>query len=168
MRITTTALGTFAALLATMNGARAQSGFSNWSYGPYLSANEVPLTRTATNANDVVRVAVLANGGGTATAGSLPLGAFASARDILATNQALGRSRGLMLQGIAMASAFNIAPPNPGDRFSLNFGTASYLGEVAGSFSLAYRVTPQAMLYGGIAQGAGQSVLKGGLSISLQ
>lgn len=99
---------------------------------------------------------------------ALHLGDFASAQDLASTNAAIGRNRVLMLQGVALASAFNVTPPNPGDRFSLNFGAAAFQGEAAGSVSVAWQVLPRAMLYTGVAQSSGQTVMKGGMSFSLQ
>lgn len=92
---------------------------------------------------------------------------FASAQDLAAANATIGRTRVLLVQGVALAGAFNIAPPNPGDRFAVSFGTAGFQGEAAGSVGLSYRLTPSVTLFGGYAQSAGPALVKGGLSISL-
>lgn len=86
---------------------------------------------------------------------------------VQALGSAIGKNRTLMLQGVAMASAFNIAAPNPGDRFAINVGGAGYFGELAGSASLSYRVAPRVTVYVGVSQSANQSLFKGGMTLSL-
>ena len=160
-------LMTLFATAATRDGL-AQSGFSNSTYTYLNGINQGTLPRTSTSGQDGVVLGVGVCNTCTQIGATLPLSAFASAQDLASTNAAIGRNRGLMLQGVALASAFNVTPPNPGARFSLNFGSAAFQGEAAGSVSVAWRLLPRAMLYTGVAQSSGQTLVKGGMSFSLQ
>jgi hypothetical protein len=105
----------------------------------------------------------------------LPLSSFASAADVTALQGQMAALQGQMIafqkQAIemsAVAASFTILPPNPGDRFSLNFGTAGGDGVAAGSVSGTYRLTGNTLIFGGYARGATQSMAKGGMSLSFR
>ncbi len=162
-------------------GAHAQQSFTGLPQLPGNVFGNGGPSGPINPAQDYLLVAQPPNGGTYA----LRLGNFASAQDLAATNATLAATNGalgsslaatnaaighehvLMLRGVAMASAFNITAPNPGDRFSLNVGGASFGGEAVGSVSAAWQVAPRALLYTGVAQSSGQTMVKGGLSISL-
>jgi hypothetical protein len=80
---------------------------------------------------------------------------------------ALQRGYRNLAQGIAMAGAFNIVPPNPGDRFSVSIGGAGFDGYGAGSLSFAARVDERTILYLGYARSQTQNLVKGGASFSI-
>jgi hypothetical protein len=82
-------------------------------------------------------------------------------------DNAIRRQNSFLSQGIAMASAIEILPPNPGDRFSVNVGGAGYNGQGAGSVSATVRVTDNILGYVGYARSLNQNLVKGGFSISI-
>jgi hypothetical protein len=79
----------------------------------------------------------------------------------------LQRGYSNLAQGIAMTGAFNIVPPNPGDRFSVSVGGAGFDGYGAGAIGFAARVSEQAVVYVGYARGQTQNLVKGGASFSI-
>lgn len=71
-------------------------------------------------------------------------------------------------EGIALAGAINVLPPNPGDRFAVSFGGAGYDGAGAGSFAISARLTDSAIAYAGVARGPTQTLVKGGFGLSFR
>lgn len=82
-------------------------------------------------------------------------------------DSAIRRQNSFLSQGIAMASAIEILPPNPGDRFAVNVGGAGYNGQGAGSVSVTVRVADNVLGYVGYGRSLNQNLVKGGLSISI-
>lgn len=82
-------------------------------------------------------------------------------------DNAIRRQTAFLSQGIAMASAIEILPPNPGDRFAINVGGAGYNGQGAGSVSVTIRVADNVLGYVGYGRSLNQNLVKGGLSISI-
>lgn len=80
---------------------------------------------------------------------------------------AIRRQNSFLSQGIAMASAIEILPPNPGDRFAVNVGGAGYNGQGAGSVSVTVRLADNVLGYVGYGRSLNQNLVKGGLSISI-
>ncbi|WP_373322618.1 YadA-like family protein [Methylobacterium cerastii] len=71
-------------------------------------------------------------------------------------------------EGIALAGAINILPPNPGDRFAVSFGGAGYGGAGAGSIAISARIDESTLAYVGYARGPTQGLVKGGLGFSFR
>ncbi len=83
-------------------------------------------------------------------------------------NYFIARDRERLAQGVALASAVTIVPPNPGDRFSLTFSGADYNGHSAVSGSVAYRVNENVLVFGAYARSEQQNLVKGGVSFSIK
>lgn len=71
-------------------------------------------------------------------------------------------------EGIALAGAINVLPPNPGDRFAISFGGAGYGGAGAGSISVSTRINENTIAYLGYARGPTQNFVKGGVGFSFR
>lgn len=71
-------------------------------------------------------------------------------------------------EGIALAGAINILPPNPGDRFAVSFGGAGYDGAGAGSVAISARIDESTLAYVGYARGPTQNLVKGGIGFSFR
>lgn len=71
-------------------------------------------------------------------------------------------------EGIALAGAINVLPPNPGDRFAVSFGGAGYDGSGAGSVAVSARINESTIAYVGYARGATQNLVKGGVGFSFR
>lgn len=71
-------------------------------------------------------------------------------------------------EGIALAGAINVLPPNPGDRFAVSFGGAGYDGTGAGSVAVSARINESTIAYVGYARGATQNLVKGGVGFSFK
>lgn len=71
-------------------------------------------------------------------------------------------------EGIALAGAINVLPPNPGDRFAVSFGGAGYDGAGAGSVSISARINDDTLAYVGYARGPTQNLVKGGVGFSFR
>jgi hypothetical protein len=151
--------------------------------------NGGPPPATVNSAQDRITVTSLPS-----TVGyGLLLNAFASEQDLAATQAQLGslqaqtqlnatlgqlntlasqingmiaHERDRNAEGIALSAAMTIAPPNPGDRFSLTFTGAGYAGQGGGSVTGTYRIADPVMLFGGYARGATQNLVKAGVSFS--
>jgi hypothetical protein len=72
------------------------------------------------------------------------------------------------IEGVALSSAITILPPNPGDRLALTFSGAAGEGQGAASVSMSYRVTQDALVFGGVAVSQRQALAKGGVSFSFR
>jgi len=70
-------------------------------------------------------------------------------------------------QGIAMASAMTVLPPNPGDRFSINLGGSGFNGQGAGAITGTARLSDNAVAFFGYARSQSQNLVKGGISFSI-
>lgn len=70
-------------------------------------------------------------------------------------------------EGVALAGSINVLPPNEGDRFAVSFGGAGYDGVGAGSVAVSARVG-DAIVYGALARGPTQSLVKGGVGWSFR
>jgi hypothetical protein len=81
-------------------------------------------------------------------------------------NYSAAQDRARAAQGVALAGAFTILPPEPGDRFSISVNGAGFAGQGAGSVSATYRVADKVLLYGGYARSNQYNMVKGGLSLS--
>ena len=124
------------------------------------------------------------NGPGNTSA--LPLGAFASQADIQALSARIDAGNGpasaalvtiasrldrladRFHEGIALAGAVNVLPPNPGDRFAVSFGGAGYDGAGAGSVAVSARLNESTIAYVGYARGPTQNLVKGGVGFSFR
>lgn len=73
-----------------------------------------------------------------------------------------------LAQGIALASALTVMPPNPGDRFALTVSGAGFDGRGAGAISGTYRVSEDVLVFGGYARSADQNLVKGGATFSFR
>lgn len=71
-------------------------------------------------------------------------------------------------EGIALAGAINVLPPNPGDRFAVSFGGAGYDGSGAGSVAVSARINESTIAYVGYARGPTQNLVKGGVGFSFR
>lgn len=71
-------------------------------------------------------------------------------------------------EGIALAGAINVLPPNPGDRFAVSFGGAGYDGAGAGSIAISARLNDNTIAYLGYARGPTQNLVKGGVGFSFR
>ncbi|MCE4223392.1 hypothetical protein HCU64_06480 [Methylobacterium sp. C25] len=71
-------------------------------------------------------------------------------------------------QGIALASALTVMPPNPGDRFAVTVSGAGFDGRGAGSISGTYRVREDILVFGGYARSETQNLVKGGATFSFR
>jgi YadA-like membrane anchor domain len=123
------------------------------------------------------------SGGSIAFGGALNLGQFvpsmiaANVPSMIAANQALTeidgilaynrRQTGRLFEGVSMASAMTILPPNPGDRFSFTFAGANFYGNNAFSGTFSYRLNDQILLFAGYARSSTGNLAKGGVSISI-
>ena len=133
---------------------------------------------------------------GEVTTSYVPLSAFASsadvaqlARDVAASNSDVAqlardiarhaydvsqlayfmrRDAQRVSEGIALASALTVLPPEPGDRFAVTISAAAFDSEVAGSVSVSYRPAPGVILFGGYARSQTQNLYKGGASFSFK
>jgi hypothetical protein len=103
------------------------------------------------------------NGGGVSQSSLSQQLAFVSS----GFDNAIRRQNTFLSQGIAMASAIEILPPNPGDRFAINVGGAGYNGQGAGSVSATVRVADNVLGYVGYARSLNQNLVKGGFSVSI-
>lgn len=103
------------------------------------------------------------NGGGVSQANLSQQLAYVSA----GFDNAIRRQNSFLSQGIAMASAIEVLPPNPGDRFAINVGGSGYNGQGAGSVSATVRVADNVLGYVGYARSLNQNLVKGGFSISI-
>lgn len=56
-------------------------------------------------------------------------------------------------EGIALAGAIKVLPPNPGDRFAVSSGGAGYDGAGAGSVSISARINDDTLANVGYARG---------------
>ncbi len=166
-----------ATLMIAASAAQAQ-GFTGYTYDPpnqiFFGLAGQPVLPT-----DVVTVSRITPNGGSMS-GTLPLSAFASSNDIAALgsgansnalvaiasrlDQAINRFR----EGIALAGAINVLPPNPGDRFAVSFGGAGYDGAGAGSVALSVRIDESTLAYVGYARGPTQNLVKGGIGFSFR
>jgi hypothetical protein len=81
-------------------------------------------------------------------------------------NAAISASESRASQGVAMAAAMTILPPNPGDRFSLTFSGADFNSEGAGSVTGTYRVADRVLLFVGYGRSSSMNLVKGGVSFS--
>lgn len=119
--------------------------------------------------------------------GSVPIGDFLNNRqyisiDQFASSQQVGaiqsrqeqfayfmrRDFDRLAQGIALAAALTVMPPNPGDRFALTVSGAGFDGRGAGSVSGTYRVNEDVLVFGGYARSETQNLVKGGATFSFR
>ncbi len=80
----------------------------------------------------------------------------------------LQRTADRFREGIALAGAVNVLPPNAGDRFAVSVGGAGYDGTGAGSVAISMRITEDTLAYVGYARGPTQSLVKGGIGMSFR
>jgi hypothetical protein len=73
-----------------------------------------------------------------------------------------------LAQGVALASALTVMPPNAGDRFALTVSGAGFDGRGAGAISGTYRVNEDVLVFGGYARSADQNLVKGGATFSFR
>jgi hypothetical protein len=120
---------------------------------------------------------------------SLQLGSFASANDVQAlsqnidnsnqniqnqlyqvylSNQSIQNELSRLSEGVALASALTILPPNPGDRYNITFSGAGYNLKAAVSVSGSYRFNEQALLFAAYARSQTENLVKGGVSFSFK
>jgi hypothetical protein len=78
----------------------------------------------------------------------------------------INQNRSSASQGIALAGAMTIIPPNPGDRFSLTFSGAGFDSQGAGAVSGSYRVAERVLLFAGYGRSSNFNFAKGGVSFS--
>jgi hypothetical protein len=111
------------------------------------------------------------------TGGSYPLGYFATTNEV---QTAFGTASGQLTQlnwlttknfnaleqDVALASAFTIIPPNPGDRFSVTFGAAGIGSQGGGAISFSYRPFDQVLFFAAYARATSQQAVKAGVSFS--
>lgn len=140
---------------------------------------------TAPRASDFVTVGRI-NSGNVANLAGLSLSAFASASDVarldtridgigganssalVAISNRLDRLNNRFSEGIALVGSFNVLPPNQGDRFAVSVGGAGYNGAAAASISASARIDESTIVYGGVAQGPTQTMVKGGMGWSFK
>lgn len=80
----------------------------------------------------------------------------------------LDRLNARLSEGIALAGSFNVLPPNPGDRFAISVGGAGYNGAAAASITASARIDESTVIYGGVARGPTQTMVKGGVGWSFR
>lgn len=159
------------------------------SYAPFTVASGTPLAGgpLLTGPVDLSRAYVgvseyralsLTDAGSFAGSGFVPVAALLSpAQD--AVSQSLGsalvgiaarldRLADRFSEGIALAGSINVLPPNPGDRFAVSFGGAGYAGAGAGSVAVSARLDESTLAYVGVARGATQTLIKGGVGFSFR
>lgn len=73
-----------------------------------------------------------------------------------------------LAQGVALASALTVMPPNAGDRFAVTVSGAGFDGRGAGAISGTYRVNEDVLVFGGYARSADQNLVKGGATFSFR
>jgi hypothetical protein len=78
----------------------------------------------------------------------------------------INQNRSSASQGIALAGAMTIIPPNPGDRFSLTISGAGFDSQGAGAVSGSYRVAERVLLSAGYGRSSNFNFAKGGVSFS--
>ena len=83
------------------------------------------------------------------------------------TNQQISQLNSKLNQGISMASALTVLPPNPGDRFSITFGGSGFNGYSAGAVTATARLSSDVIGYAGYARSLNENLVKGGVSISI-
>lgn len=105
---------------------------------------------------------------GDVTTSYVPLSAFASSADVAQLTYFMRRDAQRVSEGIALASALTVLPPEPGDRFAVTVSAAGFDSEVAGSVSVSYRPAPGVILFGGYARSQTQNLYKGGASFSFK
>ncbi len=147
--------------------AQAQS-FTSATLGPDIGQNGGPLPGPPTaQLTDLVEMVRYTPGSGIPGVGAtLPLSAFASAGDVQGLSTRMDKMDLRLSEGIALASAITIVPPNPGDRFSFSMAGADYSSQGAGSLSFTYRATDQGLFFAGYARGNTQSLGKVGIAYS--
>ncbi|WP_284211432.1 YadA-like family protein [Methylobacterium brachythecii] len=69
-------------------------------------------------------------------------------------------------EGIALAGAINVLPPEPGRKLNISFGGAGYDGAGAASIAISARISENTIGYVGVAQGPTQTLVKGGFGWS--
>lgn len=87
---------------------------------------------------------------------------------LIAIANRLDRFADRFREGIALAGAINVLPPNPGDRFAVSFGGAGYDGTGAGSIAISARINENTLAYVGYARGPTQNLVKGGVGFSFR
>ena len=154
--------------------ARAQS-LTSATLGPFIGQNGGPPPGPPTaQLSDLIEMVRYTPGSGSPGVGvTLPLSVFAGAGDVqgLSTRvQDLSTRMDKMdlrlSEGIALASAITIVPPNPGDRFSFSMAGADYDSQGAGSISFTYRASEQGLFFAGYARRNTQNLGKVGMAFS--
>ncbi|KQO66051.1 hypothetical protein ASF22_05125 [Methylobacterium sp. Leaf87] len=92
----------------------------------------------------------------------------ANSAALVAIANRLDRFADRFREGIALAGAINVLPPNPGDRFAVSFGGAGYDGTGAGSVAISARINESTLAYIGYARGPTQNLVKGGVGFSFR
>lgn len=160
-------------------GAQAQSlTFAPYSNGPPDILQNVPVNLNT----DFVQLSRCPNGignGACTGAGFVTLGQVYAAipsqgpdtttsAGLIAIANRLDRLADRFREGIALAGAVNVLPPNPGDRFAVSFGGAGYDGVGAGSVAISARINEDTLAYVGYARGPTQNLVKGGVGFSFR
>jgi hypothetical protein len=83
------------------------------------------------------------------------------------TNQQIAQLYSKFDQGISLAAALTVLPPNPGDRFSITFGGSGFNGSGAGAVTATARLSSNVIGFAGYARSQNENLVKGGVSISI-
>lgn len=157
------------AVICAASAAKAQS--SGFVYtGPGSFAGQAPDPQT-----DFVETARIVNGVRSNAVGTIPISEFQPAGQVapqaavqpLIADPGIGATTNKLYQGVSLAAAMTLIPPNPGDRFSVSFGSADFAGKKALSGTFAYRVTGRTLLYAGYARSSSEDLAKAGVSFSI-
>lgn len=102
---------------------------------------------------------------------SLPVGGGAGSGDASSAALAviaarLDRASDRFREGIALAGAINVLPPEPGRKINISVGGAGYDGAAAASIAVAARINESTVGYVGVARGPTQTLVKGGFGWS--
>ena len=142
--------------------------------GPFLSGKSVNPTTDYVNLTRITGpLDGPAGGFGYVSLGDLavalaPQQAGPSSLALVTIANRLQRSADRFREGIALAGAINILPPNAGDRFAVSVGGAGYDGTGAGSVAISMRITEDTLAYVGYARGPTQNLIKGGIGMSFR
>ena len=146
------------------------TGISSCAYGGMGCPTSLPVD-AATGIN-VQRV----NGGVIENSGYLSVQALSQGiynaavgsmgQQLAAISIQMQRNVSKLSQGIALASALTIIPPNQEDRYSITFGGTAFNSQGAGSISGTAKINSNALGFVGLARSPSQTLVKGGVSFS--